>query len=62
MPRSIVIGIVNTDRMRDFTPVATEISANSGGADKFLQFMEKELLQNTIAFRKLWQDSRLMVV
>jgi len=44
MPRSIVIGIPNTDRMRDFSPVPTEGSPTSGGADKFLEFMEKELI------------------
>lgn len=44
MPRSIVVGIPNTDRMRDFTPVHEERSPTSGGADKFLEFMEKELI------------------
>lgn len=44
MPRSIVIGIPNTDRNRDFTPVPFEGSQTSGGADMFLEFMEKELI------------------
>ncbi len=44
MPRSIVIGIPNTDRTRDFTPFHDKGSPTSGGADKFLEFMEKELI------------------
>lgn len=48
MPRMIVVGIVNTDRVRDFTPTAVPEAFNgraktSGGAGKFLQFMEREL-------------------
>jgi len=43
MPRSIVVGIPNTDRRRDFTPVSEVRSPTSGGADKFLEFMEDEL-------------------
>lgn len=44
MPRSIVIGIPNTDRTRDFTPTYVEESPTSGGADNFLEFLDKELL------------------
>lgn len=44
MPRSIVVGIPNTDRTRDFTPSNVNESQNSGGADKFLEFMESELI------------------
>lgn len=44
MPQSIVVGILNTDRMRDFSPVYEEGSPTSGGADKFLEFMKSELL------------------
>jgi len=44
IPRSIVIGIPNTDRTRDFTPINVKEWATSGGADKFLEFMEKELI------------------
>lgn len=43
----IIVAIKNTDRTRDFTPTYNE-SYNrwgiSGGADKFLDFMEKELI------------------
>ncbi len=42
----IVVGITNTERSRDFTPTYDE-SYNqwgiSGGADNFLDFLEKEL-------------------
>jgi predicted alpha/beta superfamily hydrolase len=52
MPDLIVVGITNTDRTRDLTPVkATQKNANgelqfptSGGADKFLKFIETELI------------------
>jgi len=43
MPRSIVVGIDNTDRSRDFTAVVTE-GRSSGGADLFLEFIESELI------------------
>ncbi|MBU0475497.1 MAG: hypothetical protein KKF62_15215 [Bacteroidetes bacterium] len=44
MPRSIVVGIPNTDRTRDFTPTHVQESKTSGGADKFLDFMKEELI------------------
>lgn len=49
MPESILVGIVNTERTRDFTPTRVSFSrgrktAESGGAANFLKFMEKELL------------------
>ena len=50
LPRTIVVGVRNTDRMRDLTPraapgftVPREASV-SGGADRFLDFLEKELV------------------
>jgi predicted alpha/beta superfamily hydrolase len=43
MPRSMVVGIANTDRGRDFTAVATE-GRSSGGADRFLEFVSSELI------------------
>jgi predicted alpha/beta superfamily hydrolase len=50
----IIVGITNTDRTRDLTPVkSTATNANgelqaptSGGADKFLKFIETELIPN----------------
>ncbi len=43
MARTIVVGIPNTDRARDFTPTREERFPTAGGADKFLKFMEDEL-------------------
>lgn len=53
MPEMIVVGITNTDRTRDLTPTnAAQTLADgsvrqfptSGGADKFLKFIETELI------------------
>lgn len=52
IPELIVVGITNTDRTRDLTPVkstnknaAGELqSPTSGGADNFLKFIETELI------------------
>lgn len=51
IPHMIVVGILNTDRTRDLTPVAMELDEETsknmitrGGADNFLAFMEKELI------------------
>ncbi len=52
MPEMIVVGVANTDRTRDLTPTHVEhLSGNpqarfptSGGADKFLKFIETELI------------------
>jgi predicted alpha/beta superfamily hydrolase len=44
MPRTILVGI-GCDRSRDLTPSpAPEIGPNSGHADRFLDFIEKELV------------------
>jgi predicted alpha/beta superfamily hydrolase len=43
IPRMIVVGIPNTDRTRDFTPTHTSQRQNSGGANKFLDFLGEEL-------------------
>lgn len=48
IPQSIVIGIANTDRKRDFTsPATVEIlkkqMPSQGGSEKFITFLEKEL-------------------
>lgn len=43
MPESIIIGITNTNRNRDFTPKPTAQLPGSGGADNFLKFMNNEL-------------------
>lgn len=43
MPEMIIVGIQNTNRTRDMTPTATA-RAGSGGAENFLDFIEKELI------------------
>ncbi|MBA3649007.1 MAG: alpha/beta hydrolase [Chitinophagales bacterium] len=48
VPKSIIVGIANTDRKRDFTfptTVATDQKRypSSGHSDKFIDFIEKEL-------------------
>jgi predicted alpha/beta superfamily hydrolase len=53
IPEMIVVAILNTDRTRDLTPTAskkgfdgrdTDWLATSGGGDRFLQFLEEELI------------------
>lgn len=44
MPPVIVVGIESLDRNRDFSPSKNENSPGSGGAPKYLDFMEKELI------------------
>jgi predicted alpha/beta superfamily hydrolase len=50
IPEMIVVGITNTDRTRDLTPTQafddsqTSPPRKSGGADKFLKFIETELV------------------
>jgi predicted alpha/beta superfamily hydrolase len=44
MADSIVVGIPNTNRLRDLSPSAVKDSADSGGADAFLQFIKTELM------------------
>lgn len=44
MPRVIVVGISNVDRARDFTPVKVPEVPTSGGADRFIAFLDRELI------------------
>jgi len=44
IPELIVVGITNTNRRRDLTPTGVEAFPGSGGADKFLKFIETELI------------------
>jgi len=44
MPPVILVGITNTDRGRDFTPTHLDRVETSGGADKFLDFIARELI------------------
>ncbi|HWY10025.1 MAG TPA: alpha/beta hydrolase-fold protein [Bacteroidia bacterium] len=48
VPKSIVVGIANTDRKRDLTYPTTiaedkKLYPTTGGSDKFISFLEKEL-------------------
>jgi uncharacterized protein len=43
IPSTILVGIQNTNRVRDLTPTATE-RQTSGGGPKFLQFIETEVI------------------
>lgn len=45
MPDAIVIGVENTNRTRDLTPLPSDTAfKGSGGADAFLQFIREELI------------------
>jgi len=44
IPRSIVVGIPNTNRNRDLTPVKDAKFENSGSGSKFLDFITQELI------------------
>ena len=46
IPEMIVVGIHNVDRRRDYTPdkIITVRENNSGGGEKFLSFLEEELI------------------
>lgn len=46
-PEMIVVAILNTDRNRDLTPTHTdesEFGQNTGGGEKFTEFLDKELI------------------
>ncbi len=45
-PESIIVGIENTDRLRDLTPPGLSVSGSglNEGGDRFLDFIERELL------------------
>ena len=44
MPPVIMVAVFNTDRNRDLSPTHIAGMASSGGADKFLAFLKKELV------------------
>lgn len=44
IPGIIVVSIHNIDRTRDFSPVHVEAAPTTGGAEKFLAFLSKELI------------------
>jgi len=43
IPGLIVVGIPNTNRNRDFTPLKVPQNANTGGAENMLKFIDEEL-------------------
>jgi predicted alpha/beta superfamily hydrolase len=43
-PEMIVVAIINVDRNRDFTPVKSDRRQTSGGAEKFHDFLNNELI------------------
>lgn len=44
IPPSIIVGINNTNRIRDFTPSSVDDVPYSGGGPKFLKFISSELI------------------
>jgi len=44
MPRMIIVGIVSNDREKDYLPSPSKDQPTGGGADKFLQFINSELV------------------
>ncbi len=44
MPRSIIVGIVSSDREKDYLPTPSKEQPTGGGADKFLRFINSELV------------------
>lgn len=44
VPELIVVGITTTNRLRDLTPTKDENRKSSGGGEKFLDFIELELI------------------
>jgi predicted alpha/beta superfamily hydrolase len=44
IPHNIIVGILNTDRDRDFLPTHNKSNRTSGGAEQFLHFLKEELI------------------
>lgn len=63
IPEMIVVGIPNTNRIRDLSPTNDKNFPDSGGAERFIQFIQKELIPGidknyrTQKFRVLWGHS-----
>jgi hypothetical protein len=51
IPELVVVGIANTNRLRDLTPPGLSVSGSTTheGGDRFLDFIEKELMPNVDA-------------
>ena len=44
VPRMIIVGIVSNDREKDYLPTPSKEQPTGGGADKFLRFINSELI------------------
>lgn len=44
MPRMIIVGIVSSDREKDYLPTPSKEQPTGGGAEKFLRFINSELV------------------
>jgi predicted alpha/beta superfamily hydrolase len=44
MPRMIIVGIVSNDREKDYLPTPSKEQPTGGGAEKFLRFINSELV------------------
>lgn len=60
IPQMIVIGILNVDRYRDFTPIEKDYFPNSGHADKFTRFLKEELFAFVEKYYRI-QPHRVLV-
>lgn len=52
LPEMIIVGVLNTDRTRDLTPTRhhdSELFPGNGGGERFMEFIEKELMPATAA-------------
>lgn len=58
-PEFIFVGIENNQRMLDLTPTALEGRSGTGGADKFLQYIEQELIPH---IDKSYQTNRFKIL
>ncbi|RJE72198.1 hypothetical protein BGP78_19470 [Pseudoalteromonas sp. MSK9-3] len=63
-PQHIVIGIYNTDRLRDLAPTVNHDPrgpvGQGGGADKFLDFLEMELIPHINQHYRVSQDKAII--
>ncbi len=65
VPQSIIVGIANTDRKRDFTTTGKDsfyqrLLPSAGGAEKFVRFLSKEL-QPYVAARYRGAEDRTLI-
>ena len=68
----IIVGIVSNDREKDYLPTPSKEQPTGGGADKFLRFINSELvalidstyrqIQNVVLLDILQEDSLLFML